>query len=255
MVALVVILTILIFLTIDLFVQQARCRPALVAALPLQEGSIGTPAPGRTSFAATPPEGSWLDPSHVWIREEAVGCVRVGVDEFPVGLLGNPESIDFLPGGTDVHRGDPLVTLRKGSRSLTLPAPFDGSVLAFNTEAKWAPDLLGRDAFGGGWLYLIWPHSDCKPQGLREGTAAAGWIREELSRLREQVAGLVHPGDLVGATMPDGGPPLEGIAGHLEPDQWEQLSTAFFSNGTNGEPPASRGRADPDPGAAHRSAS
>jgi hypothetical protein len=93
-----------------------------------------------------------------------------------------------------------------------------------------------EDPFGEGWLYVLSPKRlGPALRGMLVGDEAVGWMREELARLRASIAGIASADALVGATLPDGGVPLDGLAGRLDEPQWDQVSDAFFgSRGTEG---------------------
>jgi hypothetical protein len=52
-------------------------------------------------------------------------------------------------------------------------------------------------------------------------------MRRELARLREALVGLGDR-ELAGATLPDGGLPVEGLAGRLTDEAWRNLTAELF---------------------------
>jgi hypothetical protein len=127
-----------------------------------------------------------------------------------------------------VHRGDPAAVLRKGGREVKLRTPVDGEVTAVNAALAGRPETLAERPFGGGWLVTLAPRNlgaAIRRMFVAEG--AVEWMRRELARLREALVGL-GGGELAGATLPDGGLPVEGLAERLTDEGWRSLSAELF---------------------------
>jgi glycine cleavage system H protein len=236
MVALFVLLTIIVLLTIDYFVQHAELKKAKATAAVAQwVPAHAAPAIGA-SAARSPvpidrmPSGVFVDPCHVWVQLEPSGSLRVGADMIPAALLGRPDRIEVKREGTEVRRGDPIATLTRGARSLTLRSPVDGVVTRVNPVAESTPERIQDDPYGQGWLLWLAPRdlsSALKKMFVAE--EATAWARGQLQRLRELLAaGSPADANLVGATLQDGGAPIEGIGEHLDDARWNQVVDAIF---------------------------
>ena len=222
MVVLLVLSLVLLFLTIDYFVQRSAAP-----RLALASGAAAVPA------AATPhglPAGAFLSPGHVWLRVEPEGSVLVGVDRLLLDLLGGVDRVYTLEPGSDVHRGGPLLMLRRGSRALKVRSPLAGRVSTINAEMRDSPAHLVEDPFGAGWVYRIAPQA--LPESLRatvSGNEAAAFLRRELARLRDLAGELVGPSLEGVPVLADGGPPAADLAEHIGDREWEELVTRFFA--------------------------
>lgn len=235
MVALFVLLTIITLLTIDYFVQRAELNKAKAAGRAAAWSAPQVPA-GRAGLATAPldrvPSGVFLDPGHVWVQLEASGSLRVGADMFPAALLGRPDRIDVKPQGTHVRRGDPIAVLAKGRREIVLRSPVDGVITRVNDEAPREPERVQADPFGNGWLYWLSPVAIAPSlKRMLVAEEATGWARQQLARLRDVVTAGVPAGDPVGATLHDGGAPIEGISEHLDDAAWNRVLAEFFPIG------------------------
>lgn len=230
MVALLVLLTIILLLTADWIVQRREARKTVTAAAP-PLGLAAAPEPTRPVVPLDRlPAGVFIGEGHAWVQIHPSGTVRLGADRFAPTLLGGIDALRIRPVGTEIHRGDPIATLRRGSREVTLRSPVDGVVTEINEDIRDRPHRLRDDAFGGGWLCWIRPDrlSDAV-KGLRIGEDAVDWTRRELRRLGEFLAAAAVPVPTpVGATLQDGGPPLEGVASALADDRWVELENGFF---------------------------
>jgi len=230
MVALLVLLTIILLLTVDWMVQRREARKAAVSPVPVL-GLAVTPEPTRPTVPLDRvPPGVFVGEGHAWVQIHPSGALRLGSDRFASTLLGGVDALRVRPAGTEIQRGDPIATMRRGGREITLRSPVDGVVTEVNVDAQERPNRVRDDAFGGGWLCWIQPkHLSDAVRGLRIGEEAVDWTRRELRRLGEFLATSAVPiPEPVGATLQDGGLPLEGIASILADDRWEELEGRFF---------------------------
>ena len=244
MVALLVLLTIIIFLTVDYFAQRAAARRTVPAVAPV--ATVAKPAPvvaalaplaaprplavGAPADPGSVPEGVFLGPGHAWLGLDPTGMVRIGADRLPLTILGGVDAVTAAPAGTEVRRGEPIARLTRGSRSLELASPVDGVVVAANPLAESDPEVLAGDPFGDGWIATVRPRAlGASLQRLFVGEEAAAWTRAELARLRDFLVGLTGPQAFVAATLPDGGLPLAGLAAILDDGEWRELVARFFA--------------------------
>jgi len=227
MVALLILFTIIVFLTLDYFVtRDPRPRPLFEE---IQARPDTCAAPQVAVPPNTVPAGVFVAPGHVWVRPEPSGSIRVGVDKILLGLLGGVEHIYALPPGSSVCRGGPLVMLRRGERALKVRSPVDGVISSANRQAAGASARFESDPFGEGWIYEITPtRLSAALKRMLTGEDALSWMRRELQRLRELLH--VHSGGLVAgrSTALDGGLPAENLVEQLSDKDWNDLVEAFF---------------------------
>jgi len=235
MVALFVLLTIIALLTIDYFVQRAELKKAKATAQVAQWVPAHAAQAARASATRSPipidriPSGVFVDPGHVWVQLEPSGALRVGADMIPAALLGRPDRVELKAEGTEVRRGDPIATLIRGARSLTLRAPVDGVVTRVNAVAQSTPERLQDDPYGQGWLLWLAPRDlSAALKRMFVAEEATAWAREQLQKLRDFVAAGSADAQLVGATLQDGGAPIEGLTDHLDDARWKQLVDEIF---------------------------
>lgn len=239
MVALLIVFTILLFLTAD-YVLTTRFRRQTATAMDellVSQGGQGlvrgsAQASYKGSRLDEIPQGTYVSQGHVWARPDSKGGVRLGVDRLLVALLGGLEWLYALPEGAVVQRGGPLVMLRKGDRALKLRSPIDGVVSAVNRGVSESPDELPADPFGKGWIYEITPKNGANPlKGLSVGERASRWMRGEVNRLLDLVFQLSNKGSAQ-LILPDGGFPLDGLGTQIEngfkDEEWEDLIASFF---------------------------
>jgi len=148
-----------------------------------------------------------------------------------VALLGTPELVELVPPGTWLRRGEPLATLHRGDRSLTVRSPLGGCVEASNVAVCDEPPTLQSDPYGAGWLCRIEPDApDDAHAELHVGADSERFMADELKRLRDCLE-LSTPDAAVGVAVADGGLPAPEFAETLDDADWKRLVDSFLNNG------------------------
>ncbi len=234
MVAILVVVTIVLFVAADFILQWVRARRARAA----RSVSIGKANVADLLLPTLQPErfampgGLFFHRGHTWVNLLFSGQAKVGADEFFQKLLGKVNAITLPPVGVEVKAGQPFVAFRQGHRTATLPAPIDGVVCAVNSDAAKAPGLLQRDPYTRGWLVAIRPKDlTANMAHLMVGEKSVAWLKVELGRLhdflRETLA--MHQDSLVGVTAADGGLSTEGLLERLDDERWEAFQARFLT--------------------------
>lgn len=231
MVAILILATIITCLTVDYFAERAALRRAAREGVSLPERPVSVRTPEDLTRV---PAGVFVGPGHSWLELEPAGSVRVGVDRVPLSLLGGLEAIEAVPVGTAVRPGDRLAVLRQGERGLELRSPVEGTVTEVNPIASFNPARIRQEPFENGWLVRVAPRDlGGTLRRLFVAEEARAFLREELSNLRDFLVGLSLAGrgslgSPAMATLPDGGLPVDGLAGRLSDGEWRELTERFF---------------------------
>jgi glycine cleavage system H protein len=227
MVALFVILTIITFLTIDHFVQRWQiARAAAVASVAEQAAPA---VAGAVGSAPLVPQGIYLGGDQTWVSPGAEGAITLGVSPLAIKAIGRPDDMYLVPVGATVRKGQILLRIFRGKRLLTLRAPFDGRVAEVNVAAFEDGSLVENDPFGRGWIYRLSPKGDVELDNYAAGEEAESWLKSEIRRLRDFFANLGKGGaTLAGATLQDGGMPVEGFGSQLDEKSWERFVKEFL---------------------------
>lgn len=215
-----VVMTIIVFLTLDVVVRRVRAKQGVPAV---------APQAARPAYPVRLPDGIFFARSHTWMSLFPSGKVRLGVDDFVGRLLDNPR-VDYLKAvGDVVRKGEPLFALSEGGRTLTLRAPVSGRIVGVNEKLPQKPTLLKENLFSDGWAFTIQPE---KPSELRQmmlGDETRRWIPEEFRRLRDVFAAVPAHDNLVPALLQDGGPPVAGALKHMGEEVWNNFEDEFLS--------------------------
>ena len=224
MTVLLVVATILVFLGIDWGLRRFKAGRSVSLA-------PATPARAHESLAVMAvraPEGMFFARSHTWLNLFPSGKVRLGLDDFVGRLLEQPEITYLKREGEPVKRGERIMVLTEGARSLTVRSPIDGSILSRNEKLKKNPALLKEQLFSDGWAYAIKPQRSSDLKLMLLGDETRSWMRNEFGRLRDVFAGMGANSDVLPALLQDGGAPVAGALKHMDEGVWKKFEEAFL---------------------------
>ena len=97
------IVSIILFLTIDWIYRHIGKRKSMPSALPISMNG------NRRSFSIRIPEGVFFTKSHTWLNLFPSGKVQFGIDDF-IGMLMKQPQISLLKNiGDKVKKGEPIL--------------------------------------------------------------------------------------------------------------------------------------------------
>ena len=127
----------------------------------------------------TLPRGYYVHPSHLWLRVEYGGLVRIGLDEVAVRRLALPQPLELPAPGTVLGAESALVCGPDPARALR--SPISGQVLRTNPYAASGSDRVAHQPYREGWLVLVRPTAlRAELSGLLRGPGAATWMAEQI---------------------------------------------------------------------------
>lgn len=224
MVAIFMVLTILVLVSVDAGIERARQRRLVKAGAP-------EPIPVRRRIQGVAeglalPMGLFVHRGHTWAEVLASGSVRVGLDDFVRRTLGRLDRVDVLRPGERVVQGEAMLTLEQGGRQVALPAPVSGVIEAVNETLSTNPEAVAEDPYQKGWAYVLRPSRlGQEIHELRVGETARAWLEDEVGRLVEWITGLRTAPAM---TLPDGGMPVVGALTYLHDAAWEDFERRFL---------------------------
>jgi glycine cleavage system H lipoate-binding protein len=168
-------------------------------------------------------------PAHAWVRIEDGGCVRVGLDDFAVRILGRPYMVKLPEPGAALRAGEACWQFTHQAGVSVLVAPVSGRVKEINAALTQRPALLNRDPYGEGWVLLIEP-TDLKEslKQLLYGPRVTEWCEREVDKLLAKVTELSNRSMSAGPTMNDGGSLDKNAINTLTADQLRLVIDSFF---------------------------
>jgi glycine cleavage system H lipoate-binding protein len=147
---------------------------------------------------------SFYDDTHLWLRIEDEGRVRIGIDDFAQRLTGRIYSIRLPEPGEVVAGERQCWSITHAYGETFLGSGLEGTVFQKNEKLLQMPSLMNLDPYGEGWAFVLEPHQlleSLKP--LLYGKRVRQWYANETHRLRSLLD--VTAGPVV--TMQDGGLP------------------------------------------------
>jgi glycine cleavage system H protein len=183
----------------------------------------GASLPGRAPGWFRVPAGYHYHRGHTWVRPDAGGLLRVGMDDFAQKFLGRPRALLLPAVGERLEQGEKGWRVQVGDHEVPLLSPAQGEVAEINEEAVASPDLVQRDPYGRGWLLKV--RSSRPAAGLKNllpDSLAQAWMEDTSRRL-----GAFMGADL-GLVLQDGGVPVSGIARQLGGEEWSRLAAEML---------------------------
>jgi glycine cleavage system H protein len=207
MVATLALITILVCIAIDI-VYRRRAGAALASAQP-------------TAQVVEP----YFYPGHSWAVVKDLKHVIVGVDDLVPLVMGKVDGIEIAERGAAVHRGDPLVVLHSGTRSLRLASPLSGIVEETNTRLSQDPSLLEDSPYKKGWVARIAPGDlSGELQDLLNGAAAREWHEAVQIHLSSWFSPRLEDAGVSGQQVGN-------LISFLSDEEWKALTQALFFTG------------------------
>jgi glycine cleavage system H lipoate-binding protein len=218
MVLILVILTIVVFLAIELALEERRAERSNA---PASDWAATTAKKEPVRTDPVRPAGLLFHPGHTWARSLPGGLVAVGADDFATGFIGRAAAVSLPAAGATLVQGQPAWTVvsAKGRR-LSLAAPITGEVVAVAKQASAtraeSPPATSR------WTLLMRP-SLSQPgfANLLEGISARAW----LAAIRDALA-TRHTS--LGVVSPDGGTWHPQFGDTLDDQTWNDVRNEFF---------------------------
>lgn len=219
MTVILVLLTFVVFLVADYFLNRKK---APVASTVATEPECKPAFPDLVEGILMPANLRY-HPGHTWLTRERKNVIRVGVDAFAAALSGPVESIELPKPGHWIRQGQKAIVIHRNGEKISLLSPMEGEVTEVNAELAADPTLLGKDPYGSGWLFRVFaPDEDGPSRNLLPANLVRSWMRQAMEHLYE-----LQP-QFAGATAADGGVPVENLSAVLPHLPAEQLEKEFF---------------------------
>ncbi|HEY9823984.1 MAG TPA: glycine cleavage system protein GcvH [Stenomitos sp.] len=100
-----------------------------------------------------PEELRYLD-SHEYVRIDG-DVATIGITAFAVDQMGDIVFVELPEAGAALNVGDTFGSVESVKAVEDLYAPVSGTVVEANTAIADAPEQLGEDPYGNGWLLKV----------------------------------------------------------------------------------------------------
>lgn len=227
MVALFVLATFVLIITIDVIVTKMK-KKRIEVFEPVSASIADRAVFSKNSIAV--PKGFYFTKGHTWLKTEMNGDVKIGIDDFINKISGAFRVTLLKNAGEKVKVGEQIVKLETGKNKIILPSPVEGKIVSVNSEAVTNPQMIKDLPYELGWLFEI------EPQNLKEaitplkiGKDVVAWMSDEVTRFKDFLAEITSKHEPVGVTMYDGGNITEGVVSVLDENEVKTFEKEFLS--------------------------
>ncbi|MFV0592403.1 MAG: hypothetical protein ACK5M7_13535 [Draconibacterium sp.] len=178
------------------------------------------------------PNGLYFDKSHTWVFMEKGGRVRLGVDDFISNVTGDYTRVIMKNPGEKVKRMEPVVTLIRKGKQITLNSPVSGTIKEINESLVSDPFNVNHASYGEGWVYKIEPTNWLREiQFFKMGDSYRKWINSEFNRLKDFLACTLNIKNMEDGKLAfqEGGELMLYPLKDLEPKVWEDFQNYFIN--------------------------
>jgi glycine cleavage system H protein len=165
----------------------------------------------------------FMHPGHGWVKVMTPRQAVVGVDEVAQSFIGRIEGVLIPEVGKRVRQGEPLVTLRRGERAITVVSPLSGIVRDVNSRLRADPALVNESPLDRGWIARIDPENlELESRNLLRGPLAVRWKESVLAQFQ------IFFSPRLGTVLQDGGRIIGNLGETLGDEAWESLAQELF---------------------------
>ena len=224
MVALFVILTIVLCVSIDGVIQFRKAKNERVSRK-LTEDLV----PVTALAEVTAPANLFLDGGHTWVEVKPSGAATIGVDGFAQKLIGRIDDIVLPEVGKEIKRGDVLFAVKQDNHRAAFASPIDGQVIMVDKDLPWHPEMIENDPYKAGWICAVKPRNLAQNlKHLFTADEAGQWLKSEARRFQEFFAATSIDNLQLGQVMQDGGELAGGVLEFANDATWKQFNEMFL---------------------------
>jgi len=171
------------FVNKSLIRRQDRIERTTKPAVHLITPSIGE---STSKHEFNVPAGVFISPAHNWISVELNGMVRVGIDDFTQKILGKIDDLALPNKGQKAKKGEPLFSIKQGTRTMTFPSPVSGKIVSVNTDLNDHIEYVNMKPYELGWMCCVEPTNLNEDlQSLKIGSDTVSWYQKEIDKFYE----------------------------------------------------------------------
>jgi glycine cleavage system H protein len=168
---------------------------------------------------------------HVWSEILPSGSLKVGVDDFPLTLIGEVDRIELNNPGDRINKKGRMCVLHVGNKKLSFTSPFEGKIETLNEKLLANPGLLSSAPYKEGWLYILKPAMNVEQfAGLKDSNAATVvWMQKEMEKLANFISHELPPEKEPDLTSEKKTYPVKGVLRKMDAFAWLKFQETFLS--------------------------
>jgi len=173
------------------------------------------------------PGGVFISNGHCWASMQQDGTVNVGIDDFARKLIGKIDDFEFPNLGMKIKKGQPLFTVKQGTKTIRFNSPVSGQIKKINTILKNEIEALSVTPYDSNWVCVIDADNiDNELKELKIGNAAVSFYQNDIEQFRTALKGakkvdkpkVIVTGEEISI----------GELENLEQSDWDRLVQEFF---------------------------
>lgn len=169
------------------------------------------------------PMDRYFHNGHTWARIESGGCIRIGLDDFALKLLGEAQAMDLPLMGQELNPGRAGWGLKRGGHTADVLSPVGGVIMEVNSRVRENPETANREPYSDGWLFMVrTPNVKKSVKELMTETSTLEWMDGEVNTLESMIE------EVAGPLAADGGYIQEDVYGNLPDLGWNNLTKTFL---------------------------
>ncbi len=172
------------------------------------------------------PGGVFISSGHCWVSMEQDGNAKVGIDDFAKKMIGKIDVIEFPNLGMNIKSGQPLFTIKQGSKTITFNSPVSGKVLENNKPLQYDLSKLNVTTYGSNWICMVDAENlDNELKGLKIGKSAVSLYQDDIEHfidIRKKSIKPVKAGEYEDSEI------YVGELENLDESNWNKVSSEFF---------------------------
>ncbi|MDI6759394.1 MAG: glycine cleavage system protein GcvH [Candidatus Brocadiaceae bacterium] len=123
------------------------------------------------------PQDLYYTETHEWLRVKD-GEVTVGITSYAQEQLRDVVFIELPRVGKKVKAKDPCAVIESVKAAFDIYAPLSGTITGVNKELEGQPELVNKDPYGLGWMFVLKMEDLTQLQTLLNAQAYASIIKE-----------------------------------------------------------------------------
>lgn len=174
------------------------------------------------------PGGVFIAKNHTWVSMNQEGIAKVGIDDFANKLIGKIEAIELPNLGMNIKAGQPLFTVKQGTRSVTFLSPVSGKISKINTLLEQNLSALTITPYERNWVCALDAENlDNEIKELRIGKSAVAFYQEDIDRFNIMMKELIRTEKKEGEYVEESQLYI-GQLEKLSDVNWEKVVAEFF---------------------------
>ena len=135
------------------------------------------------------PDELYYHKDHAWVKTEADGTVRVGMNDFYQKSAGDTTYIDLPFEGDDVEQGETCGKIQSAKWVGKIVSPVSGEITEVNEELEDDCMLVNKSSYDKGWIMVVKPSNlDEDTKNLYHGDKVEPWIKKEIEDAEKKKA-------------------------------------------------------------------